>query len=127
MLKDYKIYILDFSSVLAGASFKGQFEDRLKKIVEFISKPESKIITFIDEIHTLIGSGNPEGGVDASNILKPALARGELRCIGATTVIEYKKYIERDPAFVTFLPKDGSTICVVGGAGSLSPANKEHI
>ena len=99
MLKDYKIYILDFSSVLAGASFKGQFEDRLKKIVEFISKPESKIITFIDEIHTLIGSGNPEGGVDASNILKPALARGELRCIGATTVIEYKKYIERDPAF----------------------------
>ena len=98
-LQGYKVYVLDFASVLAGASFKGQFEDRLKNVIDFISKPESKIITFIDEIHALVGSGNPESGMDASNILKPALARGELRCIGATTITEYKKYIERDPAF----------------------------
>merc|ERR1711937_658707 len=88
---------LDLGSILAGTKYRGEFEERLKRIVEE-AQNDSSIIVVIDEIHTLVGAGAAEGAVDAANILKPALARGKFRCIGATTVDEYRKYIERDPA-----------------------------
>ena len=84
-------------SVVAGTKYRGEFEDRLKKIMDEI-RQAGNIILFIDELHTLIGAGGAEGAIDASNILKPALARGELQCIGATTLDEYRKYIEKDAA-----------------------------
>merc|ERR1712003_398723 len=91
------IMALDLGSILAGTKYRGEFEDRLKSIVEEVQNDNS-IIVVIDEIHTLVGAGAAEGAVDAANILKPALARGKFRCIGATTIDEYRKYIERDPA-----------------------------
>jgi ATP-dependent Clp protease ATP-binding subunit ClpB len=97
-LKDKKIIALDIGSLLAGAKFRGEFEDRLKAVVKEIIDSEGEIILFIDEMHTIVGAGAAEGSVDASNILKPSLARGELRAIGATTLNEYKKYIEKDAA-----------------------------
>ncbi len=97
-LKDKKIISLDIGSLLAGAKFRGEFEDRLKAVVKEIIDSEGEIILFIDEMHTIVGAGASEGSVDASNILKPSLARGELRAIGATTLNEYKKYIEKDAA-----------------------------
>ncbi|MHB8882335.1 MAG: ATP-dependent chaperone ClpB [Thermodesulfovibrionales bacterium] len=97
-LKDKKVVALDMGALIAGAKFRGEFEDRLKAVIKEIEESEGKIILFIDELHTLVGAGAAEGAIDASNMLKPALARGELRCVGATTLGEYRKYIEKDPA-----------------------------
>ncbi len=97
-LKNKELLVLDLASVLAGAKYRGEFEERLKAIVNEIEKASGKFIIFIDELHTLVGAGGAEGAVDAANILKPALARGTLHLIGATTINEYRKYIEKDPA-----------------------------
>ncbi|HNI43488.1 MAG: ATP-dependent chaperone ClpB [Chitinophagales bacterium] len=97
-LKDKVIYSLDMGELMAGAKFRGEFEERLKAVIKDISKAEDRVILFIDEIHTLIGAGATEGALDAANILKPALARGELRAVGATTLNEYQKYFEKDKA-----------------------------
>jgi ATP-dependent Clp protease ATP-binding subunit ClpB len=98
VLKTKRIVALDLAALVAGAKFRGEFEDRLKAVLKEITEAEGQIILFIDELHTLVGAGAAEGAMDASNMLKPALARGELRAIGATTLNEYKKYIEKDPA-----------------------------
>ena len=98
-LKDKTIFELDLGALIAGAKYRGEFEDRLKAVLKEISESNGKIILFIDEIHTLIGAGKVEGAMDAANLLKPMLARGELHCIGATTLDEYRKYIEKDAAF----------------------------
>ena len=97
-LKDRKIFALDMGSLVAGAKYRGEFEERLKAVLNEGKKSEGKIILFIDEIHTIVGAGKTEGAMDAGNILKPMLARGELHCIGATTLDEYRKYIEKDAA-----------------------------
>ena len=97
-LKNKILYSLDLGALVAGAKFRGEFEERLKNVLSEIAKAEGKILLFIDELHTLVGAGAAEGSMDASNILKPMLARGELRCIGATTLNEYRKYIEKDAA-----------------------------
>jgi ATP-dependent Clp protease ATP-binding subunit ClpB len=97
-LKNKRLVALDLGSMLAGAKYRGEFEERLKAVLREIEKAEGQIIVFIDELHTLVGAGAAEGAVDASNMLKPALARGELRCVGATTLGEYQKYIEKDKA-----------------------------
>jgi ATP-dependent Clp protease ATP-binding subunit ClpB len=97
-LKTKTIIALDMGSLVAGTSFRGQFEERIKAVVNEVKNSEGEIILFIDELHTVVGAGNAQGAVDAANILKPALARGELHCIGATTLDEYRKYIEKDPA-----------------------------
>ena len=97
-LKDKQLYSLDMGALIAGAKYKGEFEERLKSVVNEVTKREGQIILFIDEIHTLVGAGKSEGAMDAANILKPALARGELRSIGATTLDEYQKYFEKDKA-----------------------------
>ena len=89
---------MDLGALLAGAKFRGEFEERLKAVIKEIIEAEGEIFLFIDELHTLVGAGAAEGAVDASNLLKPALARGELRAIGATTLDEYRKYIEKDAA-----------------------------
>ncbi len=121
-LKNKKVLILDISSMVAGAKYRGEFEDRLKAVLKEIQKAEGKIIVFIDELHTLVGAGAAEGAIDASNMLKPALARGELHCIGATTLKEYRKYIEKDAAlerrFQPVLVKEPSvedTIAILRG------------
>ena len=98
ILKGKRVISLDLSGIVAGTKYRGEFEERMKKIMDEIKKASGEIILFIDELHTVIGAGAAEGSIDASNILKPALARGELRCIGATTIDEYRKHIERDPA-----------------------------
>lgn len=97
-LKDKKLYSLDMGALVAGAKYKGEFEERLKGVIKEVTNAEGQIILFIDEIHTLVGAGGGEGAMDAANILKPALARGELRAIGATTLNEYQKYFEKDKA-----------------------------
>ena len=97
-LKDKQVYSLDMGALVAGAKYKGEFEERLKSVINEVTKAEGRIILFIDEIHTLVGAGGGEGAMDAANILKPALARGELRAIGATTLNEYQKYFEKDKA-----------------------------
>jgi len=97
-LKDKRLLSLDLGSLVAGAKFRGEFEERLKALIQEVTKSEGQIILFIDELHTLVGAGASEGSMDASNLLKPALARGELRAIGATTLDEYRKYIEKDAA-----------------------------
>ena len=97
-LKDKQLYSLDMGALVAGAKYKGEFEERLKSVINEVTQAEGRIILFIDEIHTLVGAGGGEGAMDAANILKPALARGELRAIGATTLNEYQKYFEKDKA-----------------------------
>ncbi len=97
-LKDKKIFSLDMGAMVAGAKYRGEFEERLKAVLEEVKKSEGQIILFIDELHTIVGAGKTEGSMDAGNMLKPMLARGELHCIGATTLDEYRKYIEKDPA-----------------------------
>ncbi len=97
-LRNKRLVALDLGSMLAGAKYRGEFEDRLKAVLKEIESAQGQIILFIDELHTLVGAGAAEGAIDASNMLKPALARGDLRCVGATTLNEYKKYIEKDAA-----------------------------
>jgi ATP-dependent Clp protease ATP-binding subunit ClpB len=97
-LKDKKVLSLDMAALLAGAKYRGEFEERLKAVLNDIAKEEGRVILFIDEIHTMVGAGKAEGAMDAGNMLKPALARGELHCIGATTLDEYRKYVEKDAA-----------------------------
>ncbi|WP_296611633.1 ATP-dependent chaperone ClpB [Sphingomonas sp.] len=97
-LKDRRLMALDMGSLIAGAKYRGEFEERLKGVLDEVKAAEGDIILFIDEMHTLIGAGKTDGAMDASNLLKPALARGELHCVGATTLDEYRKYVEKDPA-----------------------------
>ena len=97
-LKGHQLFALDMGALIAGAKYRGEFEERLKAVLKEVEKSEGKIILFIDELHTIVGAGKTEGSMDAGNLLKPMLARGELHCIGATTVDEYRKYIEKDPA-----------------------------
>lgn len=121
-LKSKQVYSLDMGALIAGAKYKGEFEERLKSVVNEVVKSEGEIILFIDEIHTLVGAGKSEGAMDAANILKPALARGELRSIGATTLDEYQKYFEADKAlerrFQTVMveePSEADTISILRG------------
>ena len=97
-LKDRTLFSLDMGSLIAGAKYRGEFEERLKAVLEEVRKSEGRIILFIDELHNIVGAGKTEGSMDAGNLLKPMLARGELHCVGATTLDEYRKYVEKDPA-----------------------------
>jgi len=103
-LQDKRLMALDMAAVVAGTQFRGQFEERLRKLIEEL-RAHKEIILFIDEIHTIIGAGSAAGTLDAANILKPVLARGEVQCIGATTIDEYRKTIEKDGAHGTSFPK----------------------
>ena len=121
-LKDKAVYSLDMGALVAGAKYKGEFEERLKSVISEVTSADGKVILFIDEIHTLVGAGGGEGAMDAANILKPALARGELRAIGATTLNEYQKYFEKDKAlerrFQTVMvdePDEASAISILRG------------
>ncbi|HCD53142.1 MAG TPA: type VI secretion system ATPase TssH, partial [Balneolaceae bacterium] len=97
-LKSKRILALDMGALVAGTKFRGEFEERLKAVVKEVTESDGELILFIDEIHTLVGAGKTDGAMDAANILKPALARGEMHAIGATTLDEYRKYIEKDKA-----------------------------
>ena len=97
-LKDRQLISLDMGALIAGAKYRGEFEERLKSVLEEVKKSDGRIILFIDELHTIVGAGKTEGSMDAGNLLKPMLARGELHCVGATTINEYRKYIEKDAA-----------------------------
>ena len=97
-LKNKKIFALDMGALVAGAKYRGEFEERLKTVLDEVKKSEGEIILFIDELHTIVGAGKTDGAMDAGNMLKPMLARGELHCIGATTLDEYRQYIEKDAA-----------------------------
>ncbi|MDP2136182.1 MAG: Clp protease N-terminal domain-containing protein, partial [Sulfuritalea sp.] len=97
-LKDKRVLVLDMAGLLAGAKYRGEFEERLKAVLKEVAQDQGRIILFIDEMHTMVGAGKAEGAIDAGNMLKPALARGELHCVGATTLDEYRKYIEKDAA-----------------------------
>jgi len=97
-LKGKRVLVLDMAGLLAGAKYRGEFEERLKSVLKEVAQDQGRIILFIDELHTMVGAGKAEGAMDAGNMLKPALARGELHCIGATTLDEYRKYIEKDAA-----------------------------
>ena len=122
-LKDKTIFTLEMGSLLAGAKFRGEFEERLKAVLNEVSKSDGRIVLFIDEMHTIVGAGKAEGAIDAGNMLKPMLARGELRCIGATTLNEYRKHVEKDAAlerrFQTVLvdqPNVEDTISILRGS-----------
>src|SRR5262249_1931660 len=97
VLRDHRVLSLDMAAVIAGTKYRGQFEERLKAVMNEIAQSKN-VVLFIDELHTLVGAGAAEGAIDASNMLKPALARGELECVGASTLNEYRKYIEKDGA-----------------------------
>ena len=97
-LKNRRVMALDLPAMVAGSKFRGEFEERLKSVIDEVKEASGEVILFLDELHTMVGAGNSEGGVDASNMLKPALSRGEMQCVGATTLDEYRKYIERDSA-----------------------------
>ena len=97
-LKDKKLFALDMGSLIAGAKYRGEFEERLKAVLEEVKASEGQIILFIDELHTIVGAGKTDGAMDAGQLLKPMLARGELHCVGATTLDEYREYIEKDAA-----------------------------
>src|SRR2546430_14458127 len=112
-LKGKRVWALDIGALLAGAKYRGEFEERLKAVLDEIKAAEGEIIVFIDELHTIVGAGAAEGAVDAANMLKPMLARGELRCVGATTLDEYRKHIEKDAALERRVQPP-----VVGGAGT---------
>ena len=121
-LENKTIFSLDMGALIAGAKYRGEFEERLKAVLEEVRKSEGRIILFIDELHTIVGAGKTEGSMDAGNLLKPMLARGELHCIGATTLDEYRQYIEKDPAlerrFQTVLvqePTVEDTIAILRG------------
>ena len=103
-LKDKKIFALDMGALVAGAKYRGEFEERLKAVLDEVKKSEGQIILFIDELHTIVGAGKTDGALDAGNMLKPMLARGELHCIGATTLDEYRQYIEKDAALERRFP-----------------------
>lgn len=129
-LKDKLLYSLDMGSLIAGAKYKGEFEERLKSVVKEVTSSDGQIILFIDEIHTLVGAGGGEGAMDAANILKPALARGELRAIGATTLKEYQKYFEKDKAlerrFQTVMVDEPSTIDAISILRGLKEKYETH-
>src|SRR5699024_9988803 len=93
-----RVLSLDLGALIAGAKFRGEFEERLKAVINELEKEEGRVILFIDEIHMMVGAGKTDGAMDAGNLLKPALSRGELHCIGATTLNEYREYIEKDAA-----------------------------
>src|SRR5208337_375374 len=97
-LKEKRLIALDLGALIAGAKYRGEFEERLKAVLQEIAKARGEIVLFIDEIHTIVGAGKAEGAMDAGNMLKPMLARGELHCIGATTLDEYRKHVEKDAA-----------------------------
>ena len=101
-LQDRQLISLDMGSLIAGAKYRGEFEERIKNVLKKVKESDGKIILFIDEIHTVVGAGASGGSLDASNLLKPMLARGELRCIGATTINEHKQNIEKDPALFLY-------------------------
>lgn len=129
-LKNKQIFSLDMGALVAGAKYKGEFEERLKSVVNEVIKAEGSIILFIDEIHTLVGAGKGEGAMDAANILKPALARGELRSIGATTLDEYQKYFEKDKAlerrFQTVMVAEPDTLSTISILRGLKERYENH-
>ena len=129
-LKDKQLYSLDMGALIAGAKYKGEFEERLKSVINEVTKSEGRIILFIDEIHTLVGAGKGEGAMDAANILKPALARGELRSFGATTLDEYQKYFEKDKAlerrFQTVMVNEPDTLSTISILRGLKERYENH-
>ena len=129
-LKAKQLYSLDMGALIAGAKYKGEFEERLKSVINEVTKSEGRIILFIDEIHTLVGAGKGEGAMDAANILKPALARGELRSIGATTLDEYQKYFEKDKAlerrFQTVMVNEPDTLSTISILRGLKERYENH-
>ncbi|MCF0197263.1 MAG: AAA family ATPase, partial [Bacteroidaceae bacterium] len=129
-LKQKQLYSLDMGALIAGAKYKGEFEERLKSVVNEVTRSEGRIILFIDEIHTLVGAGKGEGAMDAANILKPALARGELRSIGATTLDEYQKYFEKDKAlerrFQTVMVDEPDTLSTISILRGLKERYENH-
>jgi len=129
-LKDCRLISLDMSSMLAGAKFRGEFEERLKSVIDEIKQAKGEIIVFIDEIHTMVGAGSAEGAIDASNMMKPSLARGELQCIGATTESEYRKYIEKDSAlerrFQSVLVTEPDYLTAIEMVKALRPRYEAH-
>ena len=129
-LKNRRVVALDMGALIAGAKFRGEFEDRLKAVLREVTEAEGSVILFIDELHTVVGAGAAEGASDAANLLKPALARGELRCIGATTLDEYRKYVEKDKALERRFqpvyvgePNEDDTVSILRG---LKPRYEAH-
>src|SRR5881394_4022051 len=129
-LKDKRLVALDIGAMVAGSKYRGEFEDRLKAVLKEITESAGQIICFIDELHTLVGAGAAEGAVDAANMLKPALARGELRCVGATTLDEYRKHVEKDPAlerrFQPVMVREPSVEDTISILRGLKPKYEQH-